>query len=144
MLENQDEIGSSFKPYYGEEVSKKITVLLKEHITISVDVVKAAKAEDVLALDEANKRWYANSSKISELLNKQNSYWPLADLITMMNWHLKLTTEEATHRIKKDYDADVLAFDKVRMQLMTMSDMLCSGIVKQFPARFKTMKGPIK
>ncbi len=140
LLQNQVDIGNAVKPYYGEAAGDKLTTLLKEHINISAEVVLAAKAANVLVLDEANKRWYANADKISELLNHANSYWPLADLITMMNEHLKLTTDEATQRIKKNYDADVLAYDKVRAELMHMSDMLVDGIIKQFPKKFKHTK----
>ena len=41
------------------------------------------------------------------VLCKANPHWVLAEMI--MNEHLKLTTDEAVQRIKKDYHADVLA-----------------------------------
>ena len=55
----------------------------------------------------------------------------------MMNDHLKLTTDEAVQRIKKNYDADVVAFDKVQEEILKMSAMLADGIIKQFPEKFK-------
>jgi hypothetical protein len=54
----------------------------------------------------------------------------------MMYEHLRLTTEEATARIKKDWDADIDAFEKVFDEIMMMADGLTDGIVKQFPERF--------
>ena len=51
--------------------------------------------------------------EISAFLNKANPNWGLSEMKTMMNDHLKLTTDEAVQRIHKDYDADVLAYDKV-------------------------------
>jgi hypothetical protein len=55
---------------------------------------------------------------------------------SMMHDHLKLTTDEAEARIKKDYDADIKAYDDVHAEILKMSDMLADGIVKQFPDKF--------
>jgi hypothetical protein len=138
LLQNQIDIGNAIKPYYGEEAGKKLTELLVPHITIAAEVVKAARADNTLALDEANKKWYANADQISEFLSKANPHWGLVDMKTMMHDHLKLTTDEAVQRIKKNYEADVIAYDKVHHEILKMSDMLADGIVKQFPAKFKS------
>jgi hypothetical protein len=138
LLQNQVDIGNVIKPYYGEAAGNKLTELLKEHITISAEVVNSAKAGNTSVLDVANKKWYANADEISDFLCKANPKWALADMKMMMNDHLKLTTNEAVQRIKKDYDADVVAYDKVHDEILKMSDMLAEGIVKQFPEKFKT------
>lgn len=54
-----------------------------------------------------------------------------------MHDHLKLLTEEVVSRIKKDYNADVVSYDKSQEQISQMADMLADGIVKQFPEKFK-------
>ena len=133
LMQNQVDIGNAVKPYYGDDAGNKLTELLKEHIAISADVVKSAKAGNKTALDSANKKWYANADEISGFLSKANPYWPLADMKMMMNDHLKLTTDEAVQRIKKDYDADILAYDKVHDEILKMSAMLADGIIEQFP-----------
>ena len=46
------------------------------------------------------------------------------------------TTEEATARIQKDWKSDTAAYDKVREEILQMSDMLATGIVEQFPDKF--------
>lgn len=140
LLQNQIDIGNAIKPYYGEEAGNKLTALLTPHITIAAEVVKAAKAGDAGALSEANKRWYANADEISEFLCKANPAWKLAEMKKMMNDHLVLTTDEAVQRIKKNYDADVIAYDKVHAEILMMSDMLAEGIVNQFPEKFNQMK----
>lgn len=138
LLQNQVDIGNAIKPFYGEAAGNKLTKLLKEHIIIAADVVNAAEAGNTVALNKANKKWYANADEISEFLCKANPKWDLKDMKMMMNDHLKLTTNEAVQRIKKNYDADVIAYDKVHNEILQMSDMLANGIIKQFPEKFKT------
>ncbi|MFV8345806.1 hypothetical protein [Flavobacterium sp. ZB4P13] len=138
LLQNQVDIGNAIKPFYGEAAGNKLTKLLKEHIIIAADVVNAAEAGNTVALNKANKKWYANADEISEFLCKANPKWALKDMKMMMNDHLKLTTNEAVQRIKKNYDADVIAYDKVHNEILQMSDMLANGIIKQFPEKFKT------
>jgi hypothetical protein len=137
LLKNQDDIGNAIKPVYGEDAGKKLTALLHDHIIIAADVVRAAKASDNAALDAANKKWYANADDISTFLSQANPNWKLDDMKKMMHEHLKLTTDEAVARIKKDYGADVSAYDKVHQEILAMSDMLTDGIAKQFPDKFK-------
>ena len=137
LMQNQVDIGNAVKPYYGDDAGNKLTELLKEHIAISADVVKSAKAGNKIALDSANKKWDANADEISAFLNKANPNWALADMQMMMNDHLKLTTDEAVQRIKKDYNADIIAYDKVHDEILKMSAMLADGIIKQFPEKFK-------
>ena len=137
LMQNQTDIGNAVKPYYGDDAGNKLTELLKAHIAISADVVKSAKAGNKTALDSANKKWYANADEISAFLSKANPNWALADMQMMMNDHLKLTTDEAVQRIKKDYNADIIAYDKVHDEILKMSAMLADGIIKQFPEKFK-------
>jgi hypothetical protein len=137
LLKNQDDIGNAIKPLYGEDAGNKLTALLHDHIIIAADVVKAAKASDNAALDAANKKWLANADEISAFLSKANPNWKEGDMKKMMHDHLKLTTDEAVARIKKDYDGDVAAYDNVHNEILDMSDMLTDGIVKQFPDKFK-------
>ena len=137
LLQNQDDIGNAIKPFYGEAGGKELSRLLREHITIAADLLKAAKASNNPAFDEANKKWFVNADEISNFLSKANPNWKLNDMKKMMNDHLKLTTDEAVARLKKDYAADVKAYDKVHDEILMMADMLADGIIKQFPAKFK-------
>jgi len=140
LMQNQVDIGNAIKPYYGDDAGNKLTELLKSHIAISADVVKSAKAGNKTALDTANKKWYANADEISAFLSTANPNWALADMKMMMNDHLKLTTDEAVQRIKKDYNADIIAYDKVHEEILKMSAMLADGIIKQYPEKFKAAK----
>ena len=136
LLQNQDDIGNAVKPFYGEAGGKELTRLLREHITIAADLLKAAKTSNNAVFDAANKKWFANAEEISGFLSKANPNWKLNDMKKMMNDHLTLTTDEAVARLKKDYVADVKAYDKVHEEILMMADMLTDGIIRQFPGKF--------
>jgi hypothetical protein len=136
LQKNQDDIGDAVKSYYGNDAGKKLADLLHEHISISADVVNSAKKNDKAGLDAAQKKWNDNADSIASFLIKANPDWKLDDMKMMMHDHLKYTTDEAVARIKKDYKADVAAYDKVHDEILKMADMLSDGIVKQFPDKF--------
>lgn len=137
LLRNQEDIGNAIKPVYGDVAGKELTRLLKEHITTAADLLKAAKTSNTAAFSDANKKWFANADEISVFLSKANPNWKVDDMKKMMHDHLNLTTQEAQARLKKDYDADVKAYDKVHEEILMMADMLTDGILKQFPEKFK-------
>src|SRR6187455_150726 len=136
LLSNQDDIGNAVKPFYGDAGGKELTRLLREHITTAADLLKAAKTGNNSAFEAANKKWSANADEISDFLSKANPNWKLNDMKKMMHDHLTLTTDEAVARLKKDYAADIKAYDKVHDEILMMADMLTDGIIKQFPGKF--------
>jgi len=137
LLQNQVDIGNAIKPYFGEAAGTQLTGLLKDHILIAADVVTAAKVNDKAKLDDANKRWFANAGEIAAFLGKANpQYWPEATVKSMMDDHLKLTTDEAVAQLKGDYKASIAAYDKVHNQILKMAGALSDGIVGKFPDKF--------
>ena len=94
LLRNQDDIGNAIKPYYGDAAGNKLGELLHEHINVSADVVKAAKASDNTALDAANKKWFANADEISEFLSNANPNWKLEDMKGLSRWHMSIAAEK--------------------------------------------------
>jgi hypothetical protein len=138
LLRNQDDIGKAISPYYGKKAGSALTALLREHILIAVDILKAAKAGDNAAVADANKRWYANADQIARFLNKANPHnWGLKAAKAMMRTHLDQTLKEAVDRLNGRFTADIRDYDAVHHHILQMADMLSSGIIKQFPARFR-------
>jgi hypothetical protein len=135
LLKNQEDIGKAVATYYGSAAGAKLTDLLKQHILIAVDVVAAAKAGDNAKLADADKRWHDNAADIAGFLSSANPNWPKQTLLSMLNEHLALTTQEATARLKQQWDDDIATFDKVFAQAMMMADALSDGIAKQFPGK---------
>ena len=138
LLANQEDLGRAIVPYYGEAAGRRLADLLKDHILIAVDVVKAAKANDQTALASADQRWHANAADIATFLSGANPNWPRGAVLSMMNEHLALTTQEAVARLNRNWSADIATFDKIFDQAMMMADTLTDGIVKQFPDRFRS------
>ena len=136
LMKNQDDIGNAVGKYYGGAAGRQLTTLLKDHIAIAGDIVKAAMAGDKTGQKAADDRWHRNAADISDFLSKANPNWPRATLLDMMNTHLSTTAAELTARLTKDWDGDVKAFDAVYDHILHMSDALSDGIVKQFPAKF--------
>ena len=136
LLKNQEDIGNAVAGFYGKPAGDKLTALLKEHITIAVDLIKFAKAGDKASQQQADTKWKRNAEEIADFLNKANPNWPRAALMEMMNKHLSTTTDEVVARLTKNWDADIRAYDAVYEHILAMADALSDGIVKQFPAKF--------
>ena len=136
LLKNQEDIGAAVAGFYGKAAGDKLTTLLKEHITIAVDVIKFAKAGDKASQAKADANWQRNGDEIAAFLSSANPHWPRVALADMMRQHLKTTADEVVARLTRNWDADVRAFDAVYEHILMMSDALSDGIVKQFPDKF--------
>jgi hypothetical protein len=136
LMKNQEDIGRAVANFYGDTNGQQLTALLKEHISIAVDLVKAAKASDKSAQQQANSRWQQNAEQIADALSKANPNWPRATLVDLMKMHLSTTATEVVARLNKNWEEDVRAFDAVYDHILKMSDAIAEGIVKQFPDKF--------
>jgi len=141
LLKNQDDIGGAIAVYYGKPAGDALTALLKDHITIAVDLIKAAKAKDQATFQSVDAKWQKNGEDIADFLSKANPNWPKATLVSMMKMHLSTTTDEVKARLAGDWEADVRAFDAVYDHILKMSDALADGIVKQYPDKFTVRAG---
>jgi hypothetical protein len=137
LLRNQDDIGNAIKPYYGDAAGNKLGSLLRDHILIAADLVKAAKAGDSAGQDAANKRWFENADEIAAFLSSANPNWPQRTLQDMLHSHLQMVTEQVVALLKHDTASLVAAYDKNSQHMMMLADALASGIAKQFPDKFR-------
>jgi hypothetical protein len=138
LLQNQADIGNAVKPFYGDAAGEALTAELRRHILIAAEVIAAAQAGNQAELADAQARWERNADDIANLLASVNPrFWPEAVLKAEMREHLRLTTAEVVARLQADWNADVAAYDAVHDHILHMSDLLSTGIVKQFPKRFR-------
>lgn len=136
LMKNQEDIGNAIVPYYGRKAGTQLTTLLKAHIAIAADVVKAAKSGDKKELAAQQAKWSANGEQIADFLASANPNWPRAELARMLQRHLDLTSGEVVGRLSGDWAADIHSYDEGHAHMMKFADVLSEGIEKQFPKQF--------
>ena len=138
LLANQTDIGNAIKPFYGPAAGNRLTALLHDHITIAVEILKAAKTGDTTAFDAANTRWNANGNDIADFLASANPRsWPDDVMRAAMKEHLDQTLAEAAHELHGQYAASVTDYEGIHAHILMMADQLSAGVMAQFPSRFR-------
>lgn len=138
LLENQSDIGSAIRPFYGRAAGYRLTALLNEHILIAVDILRAAKAGDGQAVTDANVAWQGNADEIADFLSAANpTRWHQRMMRAMMRTHLTQTLDEASHELTGDFAGSITDYEQVHAHMLVMADVLSSGIIAQFPGRFR-------
>lgn len=136
LLQNPMDVANIFRKYYGDNVATIIQKLLTEHLVIGAELITALKNENQSLAQELNTKWYKNADDMAEAFNSINPFYPKETVRHMLYEHLKLTTDEVANRLKKDYVADIKAYDMVQKEILNMSEFFVNGIVKQFPNLF--------
>ena len=138
LLENRLEIGNSIKPYYGDLIGNIFSEYLRLHIMLSIEAIKAIKKQDHEIIEAIDKRWKDNADELAIFMSKANPKWNLEDLKIMLGQYVELSQEQILHRFARNYEGDVIAYEKLHSALLHISDFVSSGIALQFPKRFKT------
>ena len=110
--------------------------MLRDHILIAADIVKAAKGGNNAGVEAGEKKWHGNADEIAAFLAGANPSWGKPALTDMLYKHLDFTTTEVVSRLKKDWPADIKACDQGHDHMLMFADMLSDGIIKQFPKKF--------
>ena len=95
-----------------------------------------SSGRELTELADADRRWHENAEQIATFLSGANPHWSRADLLSMLNTHLSLTTTEATLRLQRNWGEDAANFDRIFDQAMAMADALSSGVIAQHADRF--------
>ena len=136
LLQNPKDVANVFRIYYGNNVANTIEKLLTEHLVIGGDLIVALKNGNQRLAQELNTKWYRNADEMAEAFSSINPFYPKEEVRNMFYEHLRLTTNEVSARLKKDYAADIKAYDIVQKEILKMSEFFVNGIVKQFPTLF--------
>ena len=137
LLRNAPDMGNALVPFYGKAQADKYSALIKDHLVIAAELVKAAKAGDTKSFDAINKKWYQNADDITLFWSSINPYIDQKEMQEMMYKHLELLKTETVHLLEKNYTASINTFDLVELQALHMADEMSEAIVKQFsPAHY--------
>lgn len=136
LLENPKDIANIFRKYYGNSIANNIQKILTEHLAIGGDLIVALKNNNSALARELNTKWYKNADEMAEVFSNINPFYPKEVVRNMLYEHLRLTTDEVTARLKKDYTADIKTYGLVQNEALKMAKFFVDGIVKQFPRFF--------
>lgn len=137
LLRNPTDMANALRPLYGDQKADTFGRLLREHLSIALQLVNAAKAGNTQAAQDAEKRWYQNADQIAAYLNTINPYINRDEFRRMLHTHLALTKDEAVNRLNRNYAHDIALYDRIESQALEMADTMSEGIVRQFPGMFR-------
>lgn len=136
LLRNPKDFEAVLMPLYGREKAAGFADLLKTHLVIAAQLVKAAKAGDSYSVRSLERQWYQNADEIAAFLAGINPFWNEAGWREMFHRHLALTEQEAVTMLQKEYQKSIETYDEIEKQALGMADYMASGIVQQFPRAF--------
>ncbi len=137
LLKNQEDIGASIVPYYGQAAGDQLTTFLKGHINGAVPVLQAAKNNDQAALNQAIINWRANAKEIADFLSAANpQYLSQNDMGAEMDMHITQTVAYSVDLLQQNYDQAVIDYDLAFDHMTHFATMLSEGIAKQSPEKF--------
>ncbi len=137
LLRNAADMGNLLKPFYGNRIAEKFSNLIRDHLVIAAELVKAAKAGNQQAVADAERRWFTNAEEIAEFLSRINPFISRDEFREMFFEHLELTTQEAVLTLQNKFQSSIAVFDKIEAEALEMADTITNAIVKQFPRKFK-------
>jgi hypothetical protein len=133
LLRNTTDMGNALRPFYGDQLGDQTSALIKDHLVIAGDLVKAAKAGDMQSFESIDKKWHANADDIVNFLISINPYISEQDTRESYYEYLDLTKKEMLFLLQKDYPSSINTFDEIERQGLEMADGISLAIIKQFP-----------
>lgn len=138
LIKNQEKIGNAIKPYYGGPAGDWLAGMLRQHIVIAVEIVRAAKAGDAVALKIAQQKGRENADAMAKLLGRaKNPLWKRQFIKDQLYTHLEYVNMQVDYRLERKWNLEIKAYDDGLKHVLLIADLLAEGIIEQFPNKFK-------
>lgn len=135
LMSLQEDIGNAVAPYYGNDAADTVTNVLKQHVTLLVDIVKNIK--DGKSTEELEKSLQTNIDAIATFLDSADpDNWPKDVVLGLLKKHVECTLAEARTRFAKDWPADFAAYEECKANIEKLAYAMAGGIVNKFPEMF--------
>lgn len=132
LFKSQEQTGNCFRPFFGDVAADNLVILLKEHVAITIDLLKSIKIgnmEDVAIFED---QWTTNIENTSILFGTINKYYSIDELCDICNTCLILTKYQFIARMDGDYNAEIMYFDMGLNHILRISDYLTNGLIENF------------
>ncbi|HZJ58109.1 MAG TPA: acetylglutamate kinase [Clostridia bacterium] len=132
LLRNPIDFACFLASFYGEGIGGRFGVLLTEHLSLAVALVRATIAQDTGNAEKIKTKLFHNAEEISAFLASINPYWHYEIWKEMFFIHLDLAIEMAGQQINGEYEESINTYDRFEAEVMEMARMMFQGIMKQF------------
>ena len=137
LTKNQEAIGKVFIPFYSERGANVLTILLTNHINCTLNLFHFSKTKNTPAYTNALAAWYSSGESIAAFFYANNlGQWSQAVWSGVVKQHLNLSNEALIAQENDEKAKALDAYDKSRVELMILSEMMTKGLLSQCPEQF--------
>lgn len=129
LLEIPIDIAGIFRIYYGDQTAAQIEDLLRGHIRLTMDLVKATITGDSNSFNHSAPQWMDNTKALSSELASINNKWNENQFENLFGNLLSMTLDEANKRKNKQYADDVYQYDNIEYFVLMIADVLWNGFM---------------
>ncbi|MFA5561982.1 MAG: acetylglutamate kinase [Eubacteriales bacterium] len=132
LLRNPTDFGKELQQFYGAGVGRTLALMVRDHLVLASELLKAILAGDEAQAAEMKRKWYDNAEEISAFMNRINPNWNLSDWKFMWQEHLRMVEAEAEQILQQDHAASIDTFDTMEKQTQHMAELMAEGLIRQF------------
>ena len=137
LLEGANDVADAMNQYYPGTTLPELANVIKHNVLLTARAAAAARDGDSLATAAARDNWSAGTDSMAKFLARTNPNWGDGRLGAVLQRYQDQTWRQIAARARQDWTADITACDQAHSEALAVADLLTTGIVKQFPDRFK-------
>jgi len=130
LLQNPADMANVFQPHIRNFPRQQFVELFTTHLKQGGDIVTAAKAGNAALVAQLQLQWHANADQIAAMFANMSPCYSEDEVRRMMYEHLRLTTDEATQNLNRQYTDEVRTFDAIQAEALEMANYFTNGIIR--------------